>query len=103
MQGQAGSTCTPRGTRERRGEKEDWGGRVSDAAHSQTISTRWTGAWSEDCPPEEPWVEQQRAGRRLGHTTHRPEPLLTAAGGSMLQLEAVHCLHSETVLSRRQM
>lgn len=43
------------------------------------------------------------AGCRLGHTTHRPELLLTAAGVSMLQLEAAHCLHSEMVLSQREM
>lgn len=41
-QEQAGRACTPRGTRESRGEEEVRGGRVSDAAHSESISTRRT-------------------------------------------------------------
>ena len=103
MQERAGSACTPRGTRKRRGEKEDRGERVSDAPHSESTSTRRTGAWSKDRPPEEPRLEQQTAGCRLGHTTHRHEPLLTAAGVSVLQLKAAHCLHSKMVLSQREM
>ena len=60
MQEWAGSACTPRGTRKRRGEEEDREGKVSDAAHSESTSTRRTRAWSKDCPPEEPRLEKQR-------------------------------------------